>query len=116
MKRAVGPLDKRKRVTRCQACAKRQIKCQGGVPCEYCQRTKKICTPQAVSSATASTAFNVKCGVEHISTGTIRANVRIIWRRMGKAYVLWHFEASDFLSKLKAYPKKKDFSVPQSPP
>lgn len=26
MKRAVGPLDKRKRVTRCQACAKRQIK------------------------------------------------------------------------------------------
>ncbi|KKP01658.1 hypothetical protein THAR02_06247 [Trichoderma harzianum] len=26
MKRAVGPLDKRKRVSRCQACAKRQIK------------------------------------------------------------------------------------------
>ncbi|KAL6802880.1 fungal-specific transcription factor domain-containing protein [Trichoderma sp. SZMC 28013] len=60
MKRAVGPLDKRKRVTRCQACAKRQIKCQGGVPCEYCQRTKKICTPQAVSSTTAPTTVNVK--------------------------------------------------------
>ncbi|KAF3056906.1 hypothetical protein CFAM422_012570 [Trichoderma lentiforme] len=60
MKRAVGPLDKRKRVSRCQPCAKRQIKCQGGVPCEYCQRTKKICTPQAASSATASTTFNVK--------------------------------------------------------
>ncbi|KAL7905235.1 fungal-specific transcription factor domain-containing protein [Trichoderma velutinum] len=60
MKRAVGPLDKRKRVTRCQACAKRQIKCQGGVPCEYCQRTKKICTPQDVSSAAAPTTVNVK--------------------------------------------------------
>ncbi|KAL7952950.1 hypothetical protein V8C34DRAFT_318603 [Trichoderma compactum] len=60
MKRAVGPLDKRKRVTRCQACAKRQIKCQGGVPCEYCQRTKKIYTPQAVSSAMAPTTVNVK--------------------------------------------------------
>ncbi|KAL6693161.1 hypothetical protein J3F84DRAFT_86421 [Trichoderma pleuroticola] len=60
MKRAVGPLDKRKRLTRCQACAKRQIKCQGGVPCEYCQRTKKACTPQVVSSATAPTTVTIK--------------------------------------------------------
>ncbi|RSL46604.1 hypothetical protein CEP53_010266 [Fusarium sp. AF-6] len=29
MRRAVGPLDKRKRVTRCQSCVKRRIKCQG---------------------------------------------------------------------------------------
>ncbi|KAL7935946.1 fungal-specific transcription factor domain-containing protein [Trichoderma chlorosporum] len=59
MKRAVGPLDKRKRVTRCQACAKRQIKCQGGYPCEYCTRTKKICNPQAANSAAGGATFNV---------------------------------------------------------
>ncbi|RMJ13023.1 hypothetical protein CDV36_007321 [Fusarium kuroshium] len=46
MKRAVGPLDKRKRVTRCQSCVKRRIKCQGGFPCEYCIRTKKQCLAQ----------------------------------------------------------------------
>ncbi|KAH7184588.1 uncharacterized protein B0J16DRAFT_414077 [Fusarium flagelliforme] len=45
-KRNVGPLDKRKKLTRCQPCAKRRIKCQGGSPCEYCIRTKKTCLPQ----------------------------------------------------------------------
>ncbi|KAL6894891.1 fungal-specific transcription factor domain-containing protein [Trichoderma evansii] len=52
MKRAVGSLDKRKRVSRCQACAKRRIKCQGGFPCEYCNRTNKKCNPQAVTPPT----------------------------------------------------------------
>lgn len=52
MKRAVGPLDKRKTVSRCQACAKRRIKCQGGFPCEYCNRTNKTCSPQAVATST----------------------------------------------------------------
>ncbi|KAH6874074.1 hypothetical protein B0T10DRAFT_533100 [Thelonectria olida] len=46
MKRSLGPLDKRKRLSRCQPCAKRRIKCQGGLPCEYCIRTKKSCVPQ----------------------------------------------------------------------
>ncbi|KAL6895179.1 hypothetical protein HDV57DRAFT_207 [Trichoderma longibrachiatum] len=49
MKRAVGPLDKRRKVTRCEACARRRIKCQGGFPCEYCNRRKKICAPQNAS-------------------------------------------------------------------
>ncbi|KAL7947116.1 fungal-specific transcription factor domain-containing protein [Trichoderma barbatum] len=60
MKRAVGPLDKRKKVTRCQACAKRQIKCQGGFPCEYCNRTRKICSPQRSSSFTGLATYDVK--------------------------------------------------------
>ncbi|XEU97497.1 hypothetical protein FSHL1_002783 [Fusarium sambucinum] len=47
-KRAIGPLDNRKTLTRCQSCATRRIKCQGGFPCEYCIRTKKTCLPQAV--------------------------------------------------------------------
>ncbi|RGP62921.1 beta-lactamase [Fusarium sporotrichioides] len=47
-KRAIGPLDNRKTLTRCQSCAKRRIKCQGDFPCEYCVRTNKTCLPQAV--------------------------------------------------------------------
>ncbi|KAM5370890.1 hypothetical protein ACJZ2D_008323 [Fusarium nematophilum] len=46
MKRSVGPLDKRKRVTRCEPCAKRRIRCEGILPCKYCTRTKKACLPQ----------------------------------------------------------------------
>ncbi|KAH6971083.1 hypothetical protein BKA56DRAFT_558426 [Ilyonectria sp. MPI-CAGE-AT-0026] len=46
MKRSVGPLDKRRRITRCQPCAKRRIKCEGGCPCQYCIRTNKACQPQ----------------------------------------------------------------------
>ncbi|KAH7131746.1 hypothetical protein B0J13DRAFT_108152 [Dactylonectria estremocensis] len=46
MKRTVGPLDKRKRVIRCMPCAKRRIKCEGGLPCKYCVRTRKECLPQ----------------------------------------------------------------------
>ncbi|KAG7051933.1 fungal specific transcription factor domain-containing protein [Colletotrichum scovillei] len=50
IKREVGPLDHRRRRTRCQPCARRRIKCQGGPPCEYCTRTKKSCLPQATST------------------------------------------------------------------
>ncbi|KAF5626191.1 monocarboxylate transporter 2 [Fusarium sp. NRRL 52700] len=46
-RRIVGPLDQRKKLTRCQSCARRRIKCQGGSPCEYCIRMKKHCQPQA---------------------------------------------------------------------
>ncbi|CAH0047194.1 unnamed protein product [Clonostachys solani] len=57
MRRHAGPLDKRKKVTRCQSCAKRRIKlqsnsrkqCEGGFPCEYCTRTKKQCHPPGSS-------------------------------------------------------------------
>ncbi|KAG8355340.1 hypothetical protein FVEN_g6776 [Fusarium venenatum] len=57
-KRAIGPLDNRKTLTRCQSCAKRRIKCQGGFPCEYCIRTNKTCLPQAV---TANKVKFVRC-------------------------------------------------------
>ncbi|CAI6099868.1 unnamed protein product [Clonostachys chloroleuca] len=50
MRRHAGPLDKRKKVTRCQSCSKRRIKCEGGFPCEYCTRTKKQCHPPGPSS------------------------------------------------------------------
>ncbi|CAG8129174.1 unnamed protein product [Penicillium salamii] len=44
--RTVGPLDKRKITTRCQPCANRRVKCDGGHPCERCVRTSKVCMPQ----------------------------------------------------------------------
>ncbi|UNI22373.1 hypothetical protein JDV02_008268 [Purpureocillium takamizusanense] len=47
MRRVVGPLDRRRRVTRCQPCAQRRIKCQGGPPCDYCVRASKTCRPQS---------------------------------------------------------------------
>ncbi|KAH7165166.1 hypothetical protein EDB81DRAFT_678820 [Dactylonectria macrodidyma] len=47
MKRFVGPLDKRRRISRCQPCAKRRIKCEGGSPCQHCVRTNKTCEPQS---------------------------------------------------------------------
>ncbi|KAH8697086.1 fungal-specific transcription factor domain-containing protein [Talaromyces proteolyticus] len=64
LQRSLGPLDKRKKVKRCQACARRRIKvsqetptstteadrslkCTGGMPCEYCTRTHKECRPQS---------------------------------------------------------------------
>ncbi|KOS38492.1 hypothetical protein ACN38_g10684 [Penicillium nordicum] len=40
--RMVGPLDKRRRMTRCLACAKRRIKCEGGFPCVHCIRRNTI--------------------------------------------------------------------------
>ncbi|KAL3480963.1 hypothetical protein BJX99DRAFT_272178 [Aspergillus californicus] len=46
LKRAVGPLDKRNRVARCQACASRKIRCSGGVPCDYCVKTTQTCHEQ----------------------------------------------------------------------
>ncbi|KAL6859422.1 hypothetical protein J3F83DRAFT_763218 [Trichoderma novae-zelandiae] len=58
MKRAVGPLVKRKLVTRCEKANKgvlSLLRCQGGFPCEYCNRAKSICAPQAASPAEAAT-------------------------------------------------------------
>lgn len=64
-KRALGPLDKRKKTKRCQACTTRRIKvcsehtligsistlkyikqCEGGHPCMYCVRTSQTCQLQ----------------------------------------------------------------------
>ncbi|PYH84379.1 hypothetical protein BO82DRAFT_254046, partial [Aspergillus uvarum CBS 121591] len=42
----VGPLDKRKIITRCQPCATRRVKCAGGHPCDRCLRLQKPCVPQ----------------------------------------------------------------------
>ncbi|KAJ0420114.1 hypothetical protein BJY00DRAFT_143186 [Aspergillus carlsbadensis] len=44
--RTVGPLDKRRKVKRCLACAHRRIKCEGGIPCRYCARKATPCVPQ----------------------------------------------------------------------
>ncbi|KAH6676752.1 hypothetical protein B0J14DRAFT_586248 [Halenospora varia] len=41
----IGPNDKRARVTRCEACSRRKIKCHGGFPCGYCTRTGIVCVP-----------------------------------------------------------------------
>ncbi|KAL4783380.1 hypothetical protein BJX76DRAFT_348606 [Aspergillus varians] len=46
IRRAIGPLDKRKNTTRCQPCANQWVKCDGGHPCDRCVRSKKFCAPQ----------------------------------------------------------------------
>ncbi|KAJ6010268.1 hypothetical protein N7499_004329, partial [Penicillium canescens] len=62
--RMVGPLDKRRRVTRCLGCAKRRIKvwdfagisaanswqCEGGFPCARCIRQNTVCVAQQQSA------------------------------------------------------------------
>ncbi|KAJ5371884.1 hypothetical protein N7517_003890 [Penicillium concentricum] len=47
--RMVGPLDKRRRVTRCLSCAKRRLKCEGGFPCVRCIRQNTMCVAQKQS-------------------------------------------------------------------
>ncbi|PVI04066.1 hypothetical protein DM02DRAFT_694603 [Periconia macrospinosa] len=50
----VGPYDgRRARRKRCTACAKRKIKCQGGLPCDYCTKTKQTCQPNIPKSRPA---------------------------------------------------------------
>ncbi|KAJ4026252.1 hypothetical protein NW752_001191 [Fusarium irregulare] len=66
-KRNVGPLDKRKRLTRCQPCAKRRIKCQGVSPCEYCVRTNKTCLPQDKLVVKAKFVYGSPDVVAHVS-------------------------------------------------
>ncbi|CAG7558111.1 unnamed protein product [Fusarium equiseti] len=67
-KRNVGPLDKRKKLTRCQSCAKRRIKCQGGSPCEYCIRTNKTCLPQENPAVKAKFVYdNTSQVVAHVA-------------------------------------------------
>ncbi|KAL4867466.1 hypothetical protein BDV12DRAFT_198159 [Aspergillus spectabilis] len=44
--RAVGPLDKRRTLTRCVHCAKRRIKCDNRFPCRQCIRRDISCEPQ----------------------------------------------------------------------
>ncbi|KAE8448722.1 hypothetical protein EG329_008937 [Mollisiaceae sp. DMI_Dod_QoI] len=43
----LGPLDRRALKTRCEACARRRIKCVGTPPCTYCNKKKLECVPQA---------------------------------------------------------------------
>ncbi|KAJ5656003.1 hypothetical protein N7507_007953 [Penicillium longicatenatum] len=60
MKRTIGPLDQRRRITRCQPCATRRIKCEGGPPCEYCIRTGKICQAQRVKHTEIGFIFSAE--------------------------------------------------------
>ncbi|KAF3398178.1 hypothetical protein F1880_006495 [Penicillium rolfsii] len=46
-KRELGPLDRRKKIVRCEACSTRKTKCVGGIPCESCIRTGKTCQKRA---------------------------------------------------------------------
>ncbi|KAL5334409.1 hypothetical protein BJX70DRAFT_378400, partial [Aspergillus crustosus] len=49
-RRVVGPLDRRRTLTRCTYCAKRRIKCEGRVPCKQCDQRKLVCESQQQSS------------------------------------------------------------------
>ncbi|KAL3470870.1 hypothetical protein BJX99DRAFT_267174, partial [Aspergillus californicus] len=44
--RAVGPLDKRRNLTRCVHCAQRRIKCESRFPCRQCISRDIPCEPQ----------------------------------------------------------------------
>ncbi|RFU34913.1 hypothetical protein B7463_g1372, partial [Scytalidium lignicola] len=48
----LGPLDKRRTRTRCVACARRKIKCDGGRPCVYCLKKNQECISQGAQRNT----------------------------------------------------------------
>ncbi|KAK5662610.1 hypothetical protein OQA88_8524 [Cercophora sp. LCS_1] len=50
-KRVLGPHDKRKKLTRCQACASRRIKCEGGTPSEA---NFEFVTPEIAGSSSSA--------------------------------------------------------------
>ncbi|KAJ5882893.1 uncharacterized protein N7473_009779 [Penicillium subrubescens] len=56
-KHELGPLDPRKKVVRCEACATRKIRCVGGNPCEPCVRTGRICQKRSSGCSKAIFVF-----------------------------------------------------------
>ncbi|CRL25259.1 Fungal transcriptional regulatory protein, N-terminal [Penicillium camemberti] len=72
IRRAIGPLDKRKNTTRCQPCANRRVKCDGGHPCKRCVRTNKTCAPQQLEQTRVK--FVHVSG--HVLSSTIPMQVR----------------------------------------
>ncbi|KAH8593573.1 hypothetical protein B0O99DRAFT_596081 [Bisporella sp. PMI_857] len=56
--KTLGPLDKRKKKTRCKACAQRRIKCQGGFPCQFCRQNKRLCVPPSPQNDSAIVFIN----------------------------------------------------------
>ncbi|KAL2069368.1 hypothetical protein VTL71DRAFT_15706 [Oculimacula yallundae] len=48
----LGPHDKRAIRTRCQACSRRRIKCEGGSPCLYCAKKQITCVPPPATKST----------------------------------------------------------------
>ncbi|KAH7308839.1 hypothetical protein BKA65DRAFT_543657 [Rhexocercosporidium sp. MPI-PUGE-AT-0058] len=56
----LGPLDKRAIRTRCQACSRRRIKCEGGSPCAYCVKKKIPCMPPPASKSVGVVFVNDK--------------------------------------------------------
>ncbi|KAJ5327911.1 hypothetical protein N7452_008301 [Penicillium brevicompactum] len=83
MKRNVGPLDKRKNTTRCQPCATRRIRCEGGRPCERCVRTKKPCVPQQ--------SEQTQMKFVHVSGHVLSSSIPLPVRRHENAIYLDHF-------------------------
>jgi hypothetical protein len=55
----LGPLDRRTARTRCAACARRRIKCEGGPPCRYCIKRKQQCVPQEIQPQACLVFVNV---------------------------------------------------------
>ncbi|GFG07891.1 hypothetical protein IFM5058_03647 [Aspergillus udagawae] len=55
----LGPLDRRTARTRCAACARRRIKCEGGPPCRYCIKRKQQCVPQEIQPQASLVFVNV---------------------------------------------------------
>ncbi|RDW64673.1 hypothetical protein BP6252_10324 [Coleophoma cylindrospora] len=62
--------------TRCQACTRRRIKCEGGAPCIYCVKKGFPCVPQAAKND-SSIAFVHKSAPKHRAStlATIPAKV-----------------------------------------
>ncbi|KAH9877362.1 hypothetical protein IAQ61_002727 [Plenodomus lingam] len=80
----VGPYDGRKaRRKRCNACVKRQIKCHGGVPCAYCQRTSQACVMRS-RSIQPGVVFVGQSSDEDSSTSVVSAVRRTASARLPK--------------------------------
>ncbi|CZT12324.1 uncharacterized protein RCO7_09046 [Rhynchosporium graminicola] len=63
----IGPLDKRAIRTRCQACSRRRIKCEGGSPCSYCLKKKVTCIPPPAPKIAGVVFVNDNCSTSSSS-------------------------------------------------
>ncbi|KAL5317137.1 hypothetical protein ACEPPN_014231 [Leptodophora sp. 'Broadleaf-Isolate-01'] len=71
----LGPLDKRIIRTRCQACSRRRIKCEGGSPCAYCLKKKISCIPPPATKSAGIIFVNDKSHSSSTSNSKLQPKI-----------------------------------------
>ncbi|KAG4433522.1 hypothetical protein IFR05_011005 [Cadophora sp. M221] len=71
----LGPLDKRVIRTRCQACSRRRIKCEGGSPCAYCVKKRIPCIPPPATKSAGVVFVNDKTHSSSTSTSKLQPKI-----------------------------------------